>query len=192
VARRFNVRETCPKIDGNVLDLVIDYLTCVVAPAIFVVEFELVPTQTTLVAAGAILLTSLYVFSRTDLSAEGGWFRGFPAMWCFVINCMVVLDSTKLQNLLVIGVFVLLQFAPIKFVHPIRVQYLRQITGPLTVMWVAAVSWQTWLEDDYRPELQAVIWAGIAWLLFVSFRRTWLDWGSERRQSATIASVDAH
>jgi phosphatidylcholine synthase len=174
-ARRLNVREMCPKIDGNVLDLVIDYLTCVVAPAIFIVEFELVPGNIALLAAGTILVSSLYVFARTDLSAPGGWFRGFPAMWCFVVTCMVVLDSHPTANVAIVAVFVALQFAPIKFVHPLRVRELRQITAPVTALWIGAMSWQVWLERTYVVQLQGVIWFGIFWLLFVSFRRTWLD-----------------
>ena len=43
LARKFDVSTHVPRIDGNVMDLIIDYVTCVVAPAFFMHEFGLLP-----------------------------------------------------------------------------------------------------------------------------------------------------
>ena len=39
LARKFNVKKHAPVVDGNVLDLVVDYLTCVVVPMAFASRF---------------------------------------------------------------------------------------------------------------------------------------------------------
>ena len=39
LARRINCREVLPEMDGYVLDLVVDFVTCVVLPAMFVLQF---------------------------------------------------------------------------------------------------------------------------------------------------------
>ena len=38
LARRINCREVLPEMDGYVLDLVVDFVTCVVLPAMFVLQ----------------------------------------------------------------------------------------------------------------------------------------------------------
>ena len=41
VARAWAVRETVPRIDGYALDLIIDYVTCIVVPVLFLHRFEM-------------------------------------------------------------------------------------------------------------------------------------------------------
>src|ERR1700709_1482106 len=43
IARALEVEKRVPGLDGFLLDLIIDYVTCVVVPACFMYEFEAVP-----------------------------------------------------------------------------------------------------------------------------------------------------
>ena len=43
MARAVDIKERVPQIDGYVLDLVIDFVTCVVIPAAFLHRFHLLP-----------------------------------------------------------------------------------------------------------------------------------------------------
>jgi phosphatidylcholine synthase len=80
-ARAARVKELAPRIDGDVLDLVIDYLNYVFVPTVFLLESELLKGPLALPLAGLIQLSSLYVFARRDMKTEDGYFRGFPALW---------------------------------------------------------------------------------------------------------------
>ena len=60
MARACWVKLLVPRVDGNTMDLVIDYVTCVLAPAVFVHQFHLLPRQISLVGTGLILVSSLY------------------------------------------------------------------------------------------------------------------------------------
>jgi len=59
IARLLVVKERAPRIDGYVLDLIIDYVTCVIVPAAFMYQFNLVPNNSFgLVLLGAVGFTS--------------------------------------------------------------------------------------------------------------------------------------
>ena len=75
IARKYDVSTVLPMIDGHVMDLVIDYVTCVVAPAFFIHEFHLLPAKFDIVGTGLILLTSLYLFSYTHIQTEDCYFN---------------------------------------------------------------------------------------------------------------------
>ena len=140
MARACSVKLLVPRVDGNTMDLVIDYVTCVLAPAVFVHQFGLLPHRISLVGTGLILVSSLYAFSRTDLMTEDHFFNGFPAMWNLAVNVMWILNTRKSVNLIVVGVLVVLTFAPIQFPHPIRVRMNRTITLPVTIVWLGTMA----------------------------------------------------
>src|SRR5436305_1767556 len=47
IARKLNVRARIPHLNGNSLDLIIDYFTCTIVPVAFLDRFDLLPTYTT-------------------------------------------------------------------------------------------------------------------------------------------------
>lgn len=62
LARKYEVKEMLPHFDGSVLDLVIDYLTYVFIPAIFIYRYIPLPEHFELLAVGVILVSSLFCF----------------------------------------------------------------------------------------------------------------------------------
>jgi phosphatidylcholine synthase len=80
LARTARVKEVAPRIDGDVLDLVIDYLNYVFVPTLFILEAGLLPRVAAIPLAALIQLSSLYVFARRDMKTEDNYFRGFPAL----------------------------------------------------------------------------------------------------------------
>ena len=77
IARRIDVVFTAPRVDGYVLDLIVDYLTCVVVPILLLLKLELLPHEfQTLIACLVLLLSALW-FARTDIETEDHWFNGF-------------------------------------------------------------------------------------------------------------------
>src|SRR4051812_44688350 len=76
IARLLVVKERVPRIDGYVLDLIIDYVTCVIVPAAFMYKFHVVPHNAFgLAVLGAVVFTSAIWFSRVDMMTEENWFR---------------------------------------------------------------------------------------------------------------------
>ena len=175
MARRLRIRDIIPKVDGAVLDLVVDYLTYVLVPAIFIYWFALLPSYWGLDLAGAgfILVTSLYCFANIEMKTSDNYFVGFPAIWNVVALYMWVLDSPPVANAIVVAALGVLTFVPVKFVHPIRVRDNRRITYGATILWTAC-SLGLVLLDRQAPWLLWPWLGASAWLAFTSLRRTFM------------------
>jgi phosphatidylcholine synthase len=158
MARQYDVKSTVPKIDGYVLDLVIDYVTCVVVPAAFFHQFNMLPHRFSISLVGLIVFMSAIWFSRTDMMTEDNWFNGFPATWNLIAPSLFILEIgwsvTKrtgghfthtaqwINAVVVIGLSALM-LTNVKFPHPVRAGEGRNITLPVTVMWITALTWTT-------------------------------------------------
>lgn len=211
IARRYDIARVIPHIDGNALDLMIDYVCCVVAPALFLHRFHLLPRQydISLICVGLILISSLYVMSNKNIQSEDRYFNGFPSMWNLVANVLFVVQARRWIALVVVAVFVVFSFVPLKFIHPVRVRDFRSITLPVLVVWLAAMLYITWILDDrlagcsdgclsgFQEAAQGLIYLGAIWILAVGVWRTlrgapsdepprWL--GRQGKNASTVSS----
>ena len=174
LARLAGVKQRTPGIDGTTLDLVVDYLTYVFVPAIMIYRAGLIAPPYDAVAVAAILLSSLYTFARTDMKTADNFFRGFPALWNAVAFYLFLLHPGSVASVIVVALFCALTFAPICFVHPVRVRAYQPWLGVLTVIWgiaSMALLWPDWGADWMRAWL-ALSLAGAAGLLAVGALRT--------------------
>ncbi len=137
LARKVNVTEQTPNIDGTILDSVVDYLNYVIIPSLMIYWFQMVPIWFVLIAPSAIILCSLYTFSNLKMKTEDYYFRGFPAVWNIAVLYFFILGTHEYINLIVIVVCIILTFTPVKFVHPLRVADLRNLTIFFTIVWSA-------------------------------------------------------
>lgn len=171
-ARRLRVKDALPGIDGAVLDLVIDYLTYVLVPAVFVVWFDLVPRGLGMPAAAWMLVTSLYCFANTGMKSADHYFVGFPAIWNVVVLCLWLLGLGKAANTVVIAVLGVLTFVPVTFLHPLRVRTLLPLNALATAAWLVSAGWLVAVHPD-RPMLPFAVWlAAGAYYVAVSAWRT--------------------
>ena len=95
IARKIDVVIHASRVDGFTLDLIVDYLTCVVVTVALLVRLELLPREFQTLIAGLILLMSALWFARTDIETEDHWFNGFPAVWNLAVPTFLVLDLPK-------------------------------------------------------------------------------------------------
>jgi phosphatidylcholine synthase len=143
IARQYDVSTNCPKIDGYVLDLVIDYVTCVLVPAAFLHRFNLLPHAVSLPLAGLVVFLSAIWFARTDMMTDDNWFRGFPATWNLVAPTMLLLKSPQWLNAAIVLVLSLLQLTNVPFPHPTRIKDTRSLTLFVTIAWLFGLTWAT-------------------------------------------------
>ena len=136
LARAAKVCERLPRIDGDALDLVIDYLTYVLVPALFILRGEyLSPTLSTPLAAG-ILISSLYTFARRDMKTDDGYFRGFPALWNVIAFYFFVTQPTPPFAAAAVAALILMTFAPVYVIHPFRARDYGRWPAALAIVWV--------------------------------------------------------
>lgn len=158
IARRCCVRTVLPRVDGWTLDLVVDYVTCVVAPALLLHEFVELPHRSSLTLCALVLGTSAIWFSRTDLETEDHWFRGFPATWNLIVPTLLLAGTPAWLNAAVIISLCGLSLTDIKFVHPLRVTVHRAPTMLATIAWLGSTVLLCWTGPDVaRTELRVVL-----------------------------------
>jgi phosphatidylcholine synthase len=172
IARAARVEDCLPGMDGNILDLVVDYLTCVVLPVAFMAYFHAFPSGWTVLLCAAILFTSVLWFARTELMTEDKWFRGFPAIWNLVAPTFFLLRSPQWVNIVVTIGLCVLTLTDVKFVHPMQVREKRVVNISVTAVWLVAmlVLTLTW-PTTYLP-LEIVLVAAPAWFGVITVQRT--------------------
>ena len=140
LARAAKVHETAARIDGVVLDLVVDFLTYVLVPIIALWRSDLMPTPVAFWLGLVVTLASTLYFADTHMKTKDHWFRGFPALWNIAVLYLFVLRLPWMLSaaLLVLGTVAM--FVPVVFVHPLRVVKLRIVTIAVTILWFALAS----------------------------------------------------
>ena len=149
LARFLNVAEHQPRWSGDVLDLVVDFTTYVFIPAYAIVS--LVPTAWGFVLGPVIAVTGALYFADGNMKTADNYFMGFPAVWNVIAFYLLLLRPTPVICATTIVVFAALQFVPVKFVHPLRVRFLRSATNALLALWagLAAVALYYNLEPEF-------------------------------------------
>ena len=137
IARKIGVVDKAPNIDGSTLDNLIDYLNYVIIPSLMIYWFQMVPNGWEIIIPAGIFAVSLYTFANINMKTTDYYFSGFPALWNIVVLYFYILNTNIYINLIVIIFLSILTFIPIKFVHPLRVKKLRNITIFCTIIWSA-------------------------------------------------------
>ncbi|GLR91805.1 phosphatidylcholine synthase [Bradyrhizobium iriomotense] len=148
IARRLNVKNVQPNWSGDVLDLVVDFVTYVFVPAYAIVASGLLLPVAAPLLGVAIIVTSALYFADLRMKAEDNHFRGFPALWNAAAFYLFLLHWSPLWSTLLVAALVVLTFVPFRVLHPVRVVRLRWLTMSLIVVW-AALGLYT-LEMDFQ------------------------------------------
>jgi phosphatidylcholine synthase len=143
-ARAARVKETVPHVDGAKLDDIVDYLTYVFVPAFVVWQAGIVPAAAAVPVAAAMLLSSLFGFSRTDAKTEDYFFTGFPSYWNIVVFYLMALGTSPIVNAGVLVVLAALVFVPIGYVYPSRTPVWQRPTVVFGSAWAASVLVMAW------------------------------------------------
>lgn len=140
LARMARVKHHAARIDGDALDLVVDYLTYVFVPAVLIWRSALLPPGWALPLAGLIMVSALYTFARRDMKTEDQYFRGFPALWNLVAFYFLLLRPDPALATGTVLLLALLTFVPIHVVHPFRVRDFQPWLMALALVWAVATA----------------------------------------------------
>ncbi len=183
MARAYDVRSRVPMIDGYVLDLVIDFVTCAFIPAAFLHQFNMLPHDISLLLTGMVVFSSAIWFSRTDMMTDDHWFRGFPAVWNLIIPTLFLLETPKSVNTLVVIFLCVATFTNFPSPHPVRVRQWRPLTLSVTVLWLAALTGLVIVYPREVLPLQAVLLVPFVYFTVIGVLR------SRETKSAAAALV---
>jgi phosphatidylcholine synthase len=148
LARLADTKTYAAKIDGALMDNIVDYFTYVVVPALFLYVSDVLPPGWGIVGASAILLASAFQFSQTDAKTGDHFF-----------------------NLAIIMFLVVLVFVPIKYVYPTRSTQLRTLTLSLIGVYMVIGIWGL---ISYPNIPDWMIWATFAFFGYYFGLSLWL------------------
>ena len=179
LARRARVAERIPWFSGIKLDDLVDYLTYVFVPALFVWRGQIVPETWALAVPSAMLLASGYGFSRADAKTADHLFTGFPSYWNLVVFYLFMMHLSLAANAAILVGFAVLVFVPIRYIYPSRTPIWQWPTNLLGIVWGALLLVMLWQYPNVSP---AIMWTSLAYpayyfalSLFVHF-----SWGRSR------------
>ena len=150
LARRYHVKHYAAQFDGELLDLIIDYLTYVFIPAYALFTSGLLPGWTGWCATIVITFASAMYFADSRMKTKDFSFSGFPACWNMVVLVLFAVEPNFWISLVVVVALAALMFVPVKFVHPVRTDRWRWITLPTAFAWTFFAGWAAWV--DFDPE----------------------------------------
>ncbi len=137
LAREFKTAEILPRWSGETLDLVVDFITYVFVPAYAIAASGLLPNALAIPAGILIVITAALYFADRQMKTEDNYFRGFSAVWNLAAFYLYLLEPPSWLAAIIIIALAALSFAPVKFVHPLRVKPLRILNVALMAAWAA-------------------------------------------------------
>src|SRR4030088_2121954 len=135
IARRLDVARRQPNWSGDVLDLVVDFVTYVFVPAFAITASGLLlPLAAPLLGVGVVVSGALY-FADRRMKTTDNHFRGFPALWNAAAFYLFLLHLPPALSTLGVAVLIVLTFVPFRVLHPVRVTRWRGLTLSLVGVW---------------------------------------------------------
>jgi phosphatidylcholine synthase len=143
MARRLDVVRLQPNWSGEVLDLVVDFVTYVFVPAYAITASGLLwPLAAPILGAGIAVSGALY-FADRRMKSDDNHFRGFPGLWNIAAFYLFLLHWPPAASSFAVAILIVLTFMPFHVVHPVRVRRLRWLTlsliGAATALAVVAL-----------------------------------------------------
>ena len=145
LARAFDVQKLLPRWSGDTLDLVVDFTTYVFVPGFAISASGLLPQVLAIPAGIVVVVTGALYFADREMKTKDNYFRGFPAVWNLAAFYLYLLEPPEWVAATGVAVLAGLSFAPIKFLHPLRVAHWRNFNIALLALWavlaLVAVVW---------------------------------------------------
>ena len=135
LAREFNVAEILPRWSGETLDLIVDFTTYVFVPAYAIAASGLLPNALAIPSGILVVITGALYFADRQMKTPDNYFRGFPGLWNLGAFYLYLLEPPPWLAAAMIAALAVLTFAPLKFLHPLRVKRLRVLNIALLAGW---------------------------------------------------------
>ncbi len=171
LARAFKVKEVLPRWSGETLDLVVDFLTYVFVPAFAISTSGYLPQMLAIPAGIVVVITGALYFADRDMKTDDNYFRGFPGVWNLAAFYLFLLEPPAWAAAGGVLALAVLTFAPIRFVHPLRVRHLRLFNIALLPLWGALALLAVFQNLEPGPYVTIPLSAIAAYFLIAGFLR---------------------
>ena len=173
IARKIDIHIHATRFDGHILDLVVDYVTCVVVPVVMFLKLDLLTGNSSYVYAGLIIFTGALWFARTDQETDDHWFNGFPAAWNLVIPTFIILGTREDYVIAMILGLCAISLTKLKFPHLVKVIFLRPLTWALAIIYFVALTLLSTKYPDGPAYLKPILVLFPIYIFGISIFHSW-------------------
>jgi phosphatidylcholine synthase len=165
LARRLDVSRLQPNWSGEVLDLVVDFVTYVFVPAYAITASGLLlPLAAPALGVGVAVSGALY-FADRRMKGVDNHFRGFPGLWNLAAFYLFLLHWPPALSSLAVLALIVATFLPFHVLHPMRTIRLRRLTLALVVLWSALALYVVIKHFDVGATIKLVMCAIAAYVI---------------------------
>jgi phosphatidylcholine synthase len=137
IARKLQVKEILPTWSGELLDNIIDYVTYVLIPAFALYQRGFMGEGLSFLSAAIIVVSSAIYYADTGMKTKENFFKGFPVVWNMIVFTLFVIEPGQWVSFAIVVIAGILTFAPVNFLHPVRVKRLRELNLAIFLGWCA-------------------------------------------------------
>lgn len=186
MARKYRVTETAAGIQGDLLDNIVDFLSYVALPMLFLLRADMVLAPEVLWVT-LLMFASAFGFSRTDAKIAGrGFFVGFPSYWNIVVFYLYLFETDPLLNTVLLLVLASSVFSSLKFLYVSRLLRWRTLHFSLAALWGGACLGALLVQPG--PLRAALLYASLAYAAFYLVHSLISDTRDRRARRASRAS----
>ncbi len=159
-ARIVKVKEVLPKVDGKMIDYVVDFVNYAFIPAYFFHAAGLVSDSFALPLSFLILLVSAIYYGREGMVSNDNYFIGFPVLWNIAIFYLVfIFQTTALVNAMIVIILAILHFVPIKCAYPSQASRLKWPSIIVSIWFAGIITYATYVypEVSILVRIQAML-----------------------------------
>ncbi|MDR8393129.1 CDP-alcohol phosphatidyltransferase family protein [Aliifodinibius sp. S!AR15-10] len=149
LARAFDITKEAPKIDGALMDNIIDFVTWTIAPLFWAYAAMLIPLWVVMICA----ICSILGFSNTRAKTSDDFFLGFPSYWNIVVLYLFLLDLPLTFSSAVLLLFAAATLIPVKFIYPTKTVHFKTLTILLGSLFFLQLLLLLYLFDESPPLL---------------------------------------
>ncbi len=136
LARKLDVKNKYPSINGLMLDTIVDYINWIFLPVLILFQFDLVHKNLEFILVPALLLIPALSYSTTITTNSDKSYSGMPAIWNLLAVFFFLAETNVMYNSLIMMIFLILKFLPINISHPFRTKKLFYFNSIFAFTWI--------------------------------------------------------
>ncbi len=174
MARAAKVTDVLPKMNGKIMDYLIDFIGYAFLPALFYFNAELSDGWQNWLATFFILLSSILYYAKEGM-VQDNLFIGFPVMWNVVVFFQYfVFDLPSIINLIIIALLSVLHFVPWKYAYPSKMKTWQLPTLLVTVVGIVSALLLLYYYPESNPAINWILIIVLAYFVLLTLILTFL------------------
>ena len=137
IARKLDVKNKYPSLNGLMLDTIVDYINWIFLPVLVLFQFDLIYKKLEFILVPALLLIPALSYSTTITKNSDKSYSGMPAIWNLLAVFFFLAETSVMFNSSVMILFLILKFLPVNISHPFRTKKLIYINSIFAFVWIA-------------------------------------------------------